>query len=110
MEKLPDSPPGRTAFRLGKNGDYHHTVTMADLYSVIKPCCDNCIHYAGEGKSRVYCTPCQGGPPIWHHESDVAAADLHLSHFTLKGVRTGRFSTTEPNFSDKPEHKSKNPG
>ena len=29
-DKLPD-PPERTAFRLGKDGEYHHTVTRADL-------------------------------------------------------------------------------
>lgn len=29
--RLP-KPPARTAFRLGKDGEYHHTVTRADLH------------------------------------------------------------------------------
>ena len=30
-QRLPD-PPERTAFRTGKDGKYHHTMTRADLH------------------------------------------------------------------------------
>ena len=107
MEKLPD-PPERTTFKRNKGGGYHHVVTTVDLH-LVRPCCDNCIHFAGGGKSRVYCTPCTGGPPIWHHKSDVVAASLHLiPPINVIGAITGRFSTTKPNFSEKPENKPKN--
>ena len=39
------------------------------------------------------------------HNITVTVADLHLN---IRGVITGRFRTTEPNFSEVPENKLKN--